>query len=75
MTTDDPKSKVFHCHYHLSGSYGFFENHDIIVVAESASRAHTWAVMDYPNTSPMLWRIEEIPTNKDGSHHISSDCS
>lgn len=71
----DPVFKVFHCNYSWRGSYGAYDEKHIIVVAETASRAHTWAVMDCPDTEPSLWTIVEIETTKDGSIYISGACS
>jgi hypothetical protein len=67
--------KVWHCQYYWSGGWGAYQEYDVIAIAETKSRAHTWVVMQYPDTEPKDWSITEIPTDKDGTHYISSRCS
>ena len=67
--------KVWHASYSWHGGWGAYQEYEVIVVAESASRAHTWVVMEYKDTAPECWTINEIPTDKDGTHHISERCS
>lgn len=67
----EPTFKVFLASYDWSGRMGAYQEYKIIVVAETASRAHTWVVMEYRETSPADWTIKEIPTDKDGTHFVS----
>jgi len=69
----EPSFKVWHAQYSWRGGYGTFQEYDIIVIAETKERAHSWVVMEYQKTSPKDWEVTEIPTNKDGTYFISEN--
>jgi hypothetical protein len=63
--------KVWHCSYRVIGSYGYYHDIDVIVVAEIEGKALGMACTAYPETRPNCWSASEIPTDRESVTSIS----
>lgn len=64
--------KTFHVFNSETGSWGFYQNIDLVVIADDASSAIEMAKHHYPDYRKDLWKAEEC----DGDvTYISSSCS
>jgi hypothetical protein len=64
--------KVFHVFNYETGSWGFYQYIDLVVIAETVSAAIEQAKTQYPDYVGNLWKAEELSV---GVNCISSSCS
>ena len=64
--------KVFNARYFKSGPYGWFEEYEYVIVAETSSVALGMALETKIDSEAKDWTVTEIDTNTAAVHLISS---
>lgn len=67
--------KTFIAEYNRTGSYGFYDERWLVVIAETSSVAMGLALEKEPDTEGRDWTIREINSEVSKAHRITSRCS
>lgn len=64
--------KTYHVFNYETGSWGFYQNIDLVVIAETETEAVDLAKHQYPEYDSNRWKSEEL---SEGVNYIGSSCS
>lgn len=65
--------KIWHCSSSWYGRYGAHQSYECVVVAEIESKALGMALMEYSDTDAKDWSAQEIKTDRESVHQVSSN--